>query len=81
MRGSEGIITVARSATPGHLFWRRTMERVDNSNTHLGRMGHIHMIKEGESEPLHFFESTADAEVRFLKKFLLFNGQKRVLCR
>ena len=69
MRGSEGIITVARSATPGHLFWRRTMERVDNSNTHLGHMGHI--IKDRKIDLLHFSKSTADAEVLLLKMLII----------
>ena len=36
-----GVITGARSATLGHLFWRRTMARVDNSNIQLGHIGHI----------------------------------------
>ena len=35
-----GVITGTGSATLGHLFWRRTMARVDNSNSNI-QLGHI----------------------------------------
>ena len=49
-----GVITGTWLATLGHLFWRRTMARVDNSNSNI-QLGHIgHITGNGKRDGLHF---------------------------